>query len=217
MLRRQWRRSVTLDPMRYEYPGNVFFRLSDLYDYFEEIEAEDLDRDFCVTCRFNIETAEIETTDLFELCERVGNMMVLVEEASLYFDPHRKIKSFQRLVSQGRHNNISLLCVSQRVPEVDTTFRAQANTLVTFLQTAPTDLEGLYKWGFNTDHVIELEKFDRRYSIPAEGLHYLCEGEKLSTYGIRVSESRQESHDEQESEKNILSRQEERPQEGDGV
>lgn len=216
MLRRQWRRSVTLDPMRYEYPGNVFFRLSDLYDYFEEIDATDPDVDFCVTCRFDLETAEIETMDLFTLCENVENMLVLVEEATLYFEPFKKIKSFQRLVSQGRHSNISLLCISQRVPEVDTTFRAQANTLVTFLQTAPTDLDGLYKWGFNTEHVVELEKFDSRYHVPAEGQHYLCEGEKLSTYGITVKES-QEIQREKESQKDILSRQPERSTEGDGV
>jgi hypothetical protein len=176
--------------MRYEYPGNVFFSLSELYDYFDEIDALDPDVDFRVSMRFDVETAEIETDDLFTLCEYVGNMLVLVEEASLFFDPRRKIKSFQRLVSQGRHKNISLLCVSQRVPELDTTFRAQANTLVTFLQTSPTDLDGLYSWGFNIDHVTELEKFDHRYKIPAEGLHYLCEGEKLSLYGINVQEDR---------------------------
>lgn len=202
--------------MRYEYPGNVFFKLSDLYDYFDEIGALDPDIDFRVTLRFDIETAELETSDLFTLCERVGNLLVVVEEASLYFDPRTKIKSFQRLVSQGRHSNVSLLCISQRVPEVDTTFRAQANTLVTFLQTSPTDLEGLYKWGFNIDHVVELEKFDRRYRDPAEGLHYLCEGEKLSLYGIKVIES-EELKREAESKKDILSRYPERPKESQSI
>jgi hypothetical protein len=103
------------------------------------------------------------------------------------------IEDFQRLVSQGRHFNVSLICVSQRVPELDTTFRAQANSVITFLQTSPTDLEGLRKWGFNIEKVKALEKFDMRYTLPVLGVNYLCDGEALSTYGVRVIERNLES------------------------
>jgi hypothetical protein len=209
MIRRQYRRSITLDPLRYEYDGNVFNDMESVFDYAIENNLDDADQDFKITLRLNDETIKSEVSACFQLAERLGNLLMVVEESSIYFDRYHPTPSFRRLVSQGRHFNVSLLCVSQRVPELDTTFRAQANTLVTFLQTSPTDLEGLQRWGFDPDEVKLLEKYDRRYSLPIAGVNYLFDGEPLSAYGIRSIEQKQTGNDDETTNANDLSQRQE--------
>lgn len=187
-LRNQWSRSITLDTMNYEYDGTILRTMEDVFNFAIDEKLEDEETPFKIALRLSSDFDQSEVKACFSLVERLGNMLLVVEESSIYFDHLHPIEQFQRLVSQGRHFNVSLICVSQRVPELDTTFRAQANSVITFLQTSPTDLEGLRKWGFDIEQVKALEKFDARYSIPYLGINYLCDGEPLSTYGVKVVE-----------------------------
>jgi hypothetical protein len=208
--------------MNYEYDGLICKSMEEVYDYAIDKHLDDQDEDFKISLRLDDDTDTSEVKAAFEFTERIGNMLLVVEESSIYFDRWHPIPAFRRLVSQGRHFNVSLICVSQRVPELDTTFRAQANSLITFLQTSPTDLEGLHQWGFDEEEVRVLEKFDRRYTVPMLGVNYLCEGDALSSYGIRAIERdtdkpESEEQDETPREENLQQRQEVRPSDSEGV
>lgn len=169
-LRQSFERTITLDPLE-EYEGTIFFDFVTFRDYV----ADHVEENFSLVCRF---TDEQDIDLLFQAVWFVERCTLIVEEANLFFDPHSKIQSFHRLVAQGRHKEISLLCVSQRVPELPISFRAQRNTIVTFQQTEPYDLKLLEGYGFDPVDVSELIS-SRGYDSLIEGTHYLVIGESL--------------------------------------
>ncbi len=171
-LRRSFNRTVTLDPME-EYDGTIFERFDEFADWLED-HLED--ETFHVVCRF---TDETHIDALFSAVWLIENCCLIVEEANIFFDPHSKIESFKRLVSQGRHKRISLVCVSQRVPELPISFRAQKNTIVTFQQTEPYDLKKLEEYGFDPEEVAQLESTKGSKTIE-EGKHFLTCGDPLT-------------------------------------
>ena len=155
-----------------EYPGIIFYNA---FDFSEWIEQHMEDERFQVVCRFN-EESHIDA--LFESVWEIKDCCLMVEEANLYFETHSKNEPFFRLISQGRHSEISLVCVSQRVPELPIRFRAQKNTIVTFQQQEPHDLDLLEKYGFDREEVSELVS-SSGHSQLIEGTHYLVQGDPL--------------------------------------
>jgi hypothetical protein len=175
MISERFERVFILDPLD-EYSGTVFDSMQGVFQFFgDHAELEK----FRVVLRSSDES---DADFFFRLAWTVGNVLVVVEEANLYMDPRRKFPSFLQLVSRGRHRMIHLLCVSQRVPEVLISFRAQATSIICFRQSEPSDLDHLEDWNsevFQPEAVRALTPFDGNYSEPVEGTHYLITGEKL--------------------------------------
>lgn len=166
-------RVLILDPLD-EYNGTVFYTMGEVLEYFEA--NPNMER-FRVALR---NSDENDADYLFALAWSLKNVLVVVEEANIYMDPRKRFPSFLRLISQGRHNMVHLLCVAQRVPEVLISFRAQKTTLVTFWQEEPSDLDHLEDWGFDPEEVKNLTPFDERFQTAVEGTHYLRIGEPLN-------------------------------------
>lgn len=179
MIAERFDRRFVLDPLG-EYSGTVFESMAEVFDYFE---ANPKLEKFAIILRSSDES---DADFFFKLAWTMGNaekdLLVVVEEANIYMDPRRKFPSFLQLVSRGRHRMIHLLCVSQRVPEVLISFRAQATTIICFRQSEPSDLDHLQEWNsevFDPETVKNLTPFDGRFSEPVEGNHYLLIGEPL--------------------------------------
>ena len=155
-----------------EYDGTVFERFEEFSDWItEHLE----DERFQIVCRF---TEESEISALFHAVWLIEDCCLIVEEANIFLDPHSKITSFQRLISQGRHKQVSIICVSQRVPELPISFRAQRNTIFTFQQTEPYDLKKLEEYGFDPEEVRSLIS-SKGYSEIREGTHFLSIGDEI--------------------------------------
>jgi len=165
-------RVLILDPLG-EYSGTVFETMQQVFEYFES--RGNLER-FTVCLR---NSDESDADFFFRLAWTLQNCLVVVEEANIYMDPRKRFPSFLQLVSRGRHRTVHLLCVSQRVPEVLISFRAQKTSLITFFQEEPSDLDHLEDWGFDPEEIRSLTPFDGRFSTPVEGQHYLLIGESL--------------------------------------
>lgn len=165
-------RVLILDPLG-EYSGTVMETMAEVFEFFQE--HGNLER-FTVCLR---NSDESDADFFFRLAWSLQNLLVVVEESNIYMDPRRRFPSFLQLVSRGRHRMIHLLCVSQRVPEVLISFRAQKTSLITFFQEEPSDLDHLEEWGFEPDSIRGLTAFDGRFSQAVQGQHYLLIGESL--------------------------------------
>lgn len=170
-LRATYDRSIVLDPHE-EYDGTIFFDFISFNSYISEHRD---DRQFSIVCRFADET---DIDYLFRSIWWVGDVTFIVEESNLFLDPRSKNDGFLKLTSQGRHVRVSLLCVSQRVPELPISFRAQKHTIVTFRQEEPYDLDMLELYGFDSEKVANLESSQGSSEL-IYGRHYLTVGEPL--------------------------------------
>jgi len=173
LLAARFPRTLILDPLG-EYSGTVFETMKEVFEFFEA--HPDLER-FTVCLR---NSDESDADFFFRLAWTLQNCLVVVEEANIYMDPRKRFPSFLQLVSRGRHRTVHLLCVSQRVPEVLISFRAQKTSLITFFQEEPSDLDHLEDWGFDPDQIRTLTPFDGRFQSAVEGQHYLRIGESLN-------------------------------------
>jgi len=151
-LRSKSNRTLTLDPL-YEYDGLIFSDYLSLSKFFQEC-LEDLETSpFNVVCRF---TSDEDIDYLFRLTWSLKNSLLVVEETEIYLDPRSTNYNFLRLVQYGRHNNVSLLCVARRVPEINIKLRAQITSAFSFYQSEPRDLSMLEQYGFDRDEILNL-------------------------------------------------------------
>lgn len=151
-------RKITLDPLA-EYSGTVFYNFLDLYNYIKEKNLRD-------SGSMNIvyrSTNEADNEMIFSLSRTMTNFLLVVEEAEIYLDPRNLNEDFSWLINYGRHNNISLLCIARRVPEINIGFRAMMTSIISFRQVEPRDLGYLEDYGIEPDEVSTLP--DHEYII----------------------------------------------------
>ena len=132
-------RVVIIDPL-HEYEGLIFTNINDLIDFYEYNKPET----FRFVCRFENDS---EYDYLFEFCNAVGNLLLVVEEAEMYISPYAKSSEFLNLVRYGRHKAISIIGVARRASELSTDFKAMVNRIVSFKQTLPHDLKIMSQLG----------------------------------------------------------------------
>lgn len=148
-MRAGYTRVITLDPLL-QYGGTVVTS----FDGFAEIFKNDPPPEkFDIVCRFQSDT---DHDYMFRAVREIGNCMLVVEEAGIFIDPRSQMESFSWLVNYGRHREISMICISRRVPELSIQFRSQINRMITFRQTEPPDLKTLEAYGFDPVQVSNL-------------------------------------------------------------
>lgn len=147
------RRILILDPLG-EFSGTVFHD----FDTFAAYMAERLDpsHDFRIVCRFS---EDVDVEYFFILARQIRCFTLCIDEAEIYLDPRSMNEDFLWIIRYGRHKEISLIAVARRVPELSVDLRAQASTIITFLQSEPRDLKNLEGYGFNPDRVRSLPLF----------------------------------------------------------
>ena len=146
------KRVVIIDPL-FEYEtGLVFYDFEDLINYYEEHKPET----FKFICRFK---TDLEIDFLFKFCEVVKKLVLVVEEAEIYISPQTRSSNFLRLVRYGRHYAISIIGVARRTAELSSDLKAQVNTIYSFNQSLPRDIQIMEDLGFEGIEQLPERKF----------------------------------------------------------
>ena len=99
---------------------------------------------------------------VFELGDMTGGSCI-IEEAWHYSTPYSQPYPFKRALLSGRHfaqgDGFSTVFVSQRIANLHRDTSSQADSIVTFRQTEPRDLEYLARREGSAEIVRELEKY----------------------------------------------------------
>lgn len=89
----------------------------------------------------------VDTTDdflkLLRIAYEVPDVLLMVEETSLYCSPSRLPDDLSRLVRYGRHRRINILFVARRPSEIHRELTSQSDVIVTFRQHEPRDVDYL--------------------------------------------------------------------------
>ena len=157
-LRARAKRKITLDPLA-EYDGTIFYNFGDMYEYIREKNLKDVGELNAVLRP----TSDVDKDMVFALSRTMTNFLLVVEEAELYLDKNNLNTDFEWCINYGRHNNISILCIARRVPEISITFRAMMTSIISFRQVEPRDLQYLAAYGFDEDEISALP--DHEYII----------------------------------------------------
>lgn len=160
------KRLVILD-IQGEYPDPQYplhdVTIFDDFDDFKTFMLKNLDMQrFTAVCRFDyIEDYEAA----IEVAYHAENLTVVVEEAHNFGNAHKMTPVFERIVRLGRHHSITVIAISQRLMDLNTLVRSNADAIVCFALSMPADVKYLEQvpWiGEQAQEVARLEKYDKR-------------------------------------------------------
>jgi|GEM_PF-4384024 len=150
-----------------EYNGDhIFYSFSN----FLELDIKEKEK-FVYVLR---DCTELEIKYLCRYSKILKNVLIVIEE----FEQYLMLYDVQDLFRRGRHYGVSLLLISQRVPDFEPSIRAQITTFITFNHDEPIDLKYLELRGLDVNIVKNL-KYSTSANIPVENVHYLLQGEKI--------------------------------------
>jgi hypothetical protein len=163
MLIKNYDRVIIIDPM-HEYEGIIFYDYYTLNEYHRHNKLEN----FVYVCRFS---DDLDIEYLFKFCKVIGNILLVLEECSMYVSPQSKSNEFLNIIRFGRHYNISLLGISRRTTELHNDLKAIIDTIYSFKQVLPNDLLKMQRLDFeNLESLISLS--DVPFREPQENIHY---------------------------------------------
>lgn len=113
--------------------------LDELYELPEVLDYEDLA--LAVVMRRDPEEAAEDFSDLVELAEGTGDLVLGFDEVGMFEEHCRKRMHY--VATQSRHWNVPLILASQRMVDIHPKARSQASHLVTFHQDNPADLKAI--------------------------------------------------------------------------
>lgn len=121
----QFDRLVVIDSL-YEYSGSDFDFVVDSYQSFlNALVHLEKEKNFKILFRFNLAMGNSEREILFDrACEciyQLGDVCLVIEEVHLYSSPQFLPHWFKNIALMGRHQNIGLICTSQRAGETNKT------------------------------------------------------------------------------------------------
>jgi chromosomal replication initiation ATPase DnaA len=151
-------RTIIVDP-KHEYKnGLIFYTFEVLANYIIDNKfLNDINKEFNFICRFNLES-EIES--LFELCEIVENVCLLIDEIEFYIDSRNKSTYLNNLINYGRHHNISLIGIARRPAEMSTTLKSQVDKIFSFQMSLPNDVKYMENLGLTDVDKLPLYRDD---------------------------------------------------------
>jgi hypothetical protein len=98
------------------------------------------DSEFCIICRFD-EIEEYEAA--IEIAYHAEQLTIVIEEAHNFGNAHKMSPIFERIIRLGRHHCITVVGVSQRLMDMHTLARSNADCIVCFALTMPADIKYL--------------------------------------------------------------------------
>lgn len=165
---KQYSRVLIIDPME-EYDGIIFYDFDTLLFY----HRKNLLQNFVYVCRFE---NDLDIEFAFKFCKTVGNILLVLEECSIYVSPQAKSSLFLDLVRFGRHNSISLLGISRRTTELHNDLKSNVDKIYSFKQTLPIDIKNMASLGFEgLENLISLSdeiQQTKNFRLPIENVHY---------------------------------------------
>lgn len=165
-------RSICVDTMG-EYGGVV---IEDPHSLAEYLEANKRKPYFRIAYRDNGQNETIKPETVLKMLANLRDTWLCLEEASKYGEAgnsNRMIREARWFVQYGRHYGISVLLVARRPQEIDRMATANADTVVSFVQQEPRDLDyvrqlggedaarriaslGQYEWDYVVDQHAEI-------------------------------------------------------------
>lgn len=170
----KFNRVIVVDPGDEYDADEIFYSFPECLDFFQ-----DLPDTFYVSCRFD---SEGELNALYRMAYNIGNVLLVVEDVTQYLESTDRNRDFDKLISFGRHRQVHLVGISQRLVELSRKYRAQVTSLFTFRQTDPHDLEVIerYGGGVTAEGVSNLEMLVyEKDPVPREGKNYLVSGDRF--------------------------------------
>lgn len=151
------KRNIIFDS-RFEYDdGYIVYTYPEFSEIIKQVKN---DSEFHIICRMK---SEKDTLYALKLLTMLNNYTFVVEEAELYIDARSQSDEFNHLINFGRHQNISLIGITQRAPQINIKFRSQYSSMFSFRQSEPNDLKKLAEYGFNPDEIKNLP--DHEYKV----------------------------------------------------
>lgn len=84
-----------------------------------------------------------EALNVLAVAFEIPDLLIVLEEASLYTSPHELPNEIATILRYGRKRQISMIVIARRPSEISRELTAQSDLLVTFRQTEPRDIEYL--------------------------------------------------------------------------
>ena len=113
--------------------------------------------------RFDIVIRLKEKRDnIFTVLNSMTNYTLIVEELSLYCNPHNIEPGLYGIIAYGRHKNISFVGISQRPAQINRLITSQATTIFTFRQVEPIDVKYLETFGFESINKLPQYQYQRK-------------------------------------------------------
>lgn len=69
------------------------------------------------------------------------NIVFVIEEVSLFCNPAYVPRPLAKIISIGRHRDLSLYCTSQTPKQINTLIRSQSSEIISFSQTEPAHID----------------------------------------------------------------------------
>lgn len=164
----QYSRVMIFDRMGEYRNCLVIETLDDFINYFSLVPES-----FIVACRFEV-LSDYEYAA--KACEIIGNLLLVLEEATGYLTSRKEVDCYMSLILHGRHNGISLLGISQRPMGISINFRDMSTTRISFAQDSPESIAYLTQWGFNGEEILNLKEY--AYCVSGEPLDGVYQTEK---------------------------------------
>jgi hypothetical protein len=117
-----------------------------------------------------------------------GDLWLIVDEAHELCIPQRIPPSFQRIARRGRHQQVSLLYITQSFAAIEGSLTRNTNTFYFFKIIHPGDLEGIRKrCGEETAKAVQsLRKLDALAGVPGEVLKWSDSGEVVRSTSDKI-------------------------------
>lgn len=142
-------RVIVLDPLCEYSSGVVIGDSASLASYLRENH----DKKFRVIFRAD---SDEEYEQAFLCASNMYTCTIIVEEIDMYCSPYDIVAPLNQIIRYGRHKQISILGASRRAAEVSRHLTAQADCIVSFLQTEPRDIQYM-KSKLSTEQTEELK------------------------------------------------------------
>lgn len=141
---RSARRLIILDPMC-EY--NIGIRVNNFSQFAATVLRYRFNDDVKITY---FPQDELDIHYIFKrICNVIyefKNVTFVVEELGLYMGATSFPASFKRLVMGSRHQRVNIIGITQRATDIPRNLRSQADSVATFQQTEPGDIEYISKF-----------------------------------------------------------------------
>ena len=147
------KRLVILDVMNEYDPAKCKYCYS-IEDFRNEMSEHYNDTYF----RYVLRLQDMESyEDAIAICMKVGNIWLLIEEASNFCSHNYINYELENILRFGRHKNLSLILITQRFQDLHLLARNNLDALIVFRLSAPNDIDYLSK----IDYVGE-----KAYNVP---------------------------------------------------
>lgn len=167
-----WPRAILIDPMREQKDGFIFSDFSDFSKKMVELKKEKATHFKAV---FQFDPDKDNHDVVFNEILRVGfhfkNVQIYVDEVHLFSSPHFLPHYLKNNLFMGRHQGVSLMCVSQRPGSVHKSILSQSQHVFAGCMHEKNDLAYISNFlGCEAKNLADLKRGEFYYFSPGKNI-----------------------------------------------